>query len=396
MLTKFDTLYTGHVDLDDVGYGGTPVMERDFPNEVLAGAFGKAEAIAKAVDRCGYETFWAAEHHFQPEGYECIPNLLMLYVHLAHVTERIRFGCGFNITPMWHPLRLAEDFATADILTGGRVVFGVGRGYHTREVETFGAPLLDQEANRDLFEEQVEIILTALRERRFSHHGKHYDLPPSPPVDYRGEPLEELALVPRPVHPVECWQPLQGATQRGLDFMVRHGILGMTGGGVAASGLMRPIVEAWRAAHARAGRETEPGWGLSVGFHFWIAGSREEAIRVLGPYHEENVKMFGPLRLLRTLSDEQIERLRRPAQAVADPTLPRLEEAVASGSVLAGTPEQIVERLQELEADYPGLERITLSHPSGVPQEAIVEQFQRFAEDVMPRFASRPEPAAAG
>ena len=64
--------------------------------------------------------------------------------------------------------------------------------------------------------------------------------------------------------------------------------------------------------------------------------------------------------------------------------------------MLAGTPEQIVERLQELEADYPGLERITLSHPSGVPQEAIVEQFQRFAEDVMPRFAPRPEPAAAG
>ena len=59
---------------------------------------------------------------------------------------------------MWHPLRLAEDFATADILTGGRLIFGVGRGYHTREVETFGSPLLDQPANRALFEEQVEIV----------------------------------------------------------------------------------------------------------------------------------------------------------------------------------------------------------------------------------------------
>lgn len=53
---------------------------------------------------------------------------------------------------MWHPLRLAEDFATADILTGGRVIFGVGRGYHTREVETFGAPLINQASNRDLFD----------------------------------------------------------------------------------------------------------------------------------------------------------------------------------------------------------------------------------------------------
>src|SRR5213075_1785051 len=82
----------------------------------------------------------------------CLPNILMVAVHLAHVTPRIRIGCGFNITPMWHPLRLAEDFATADILTRGRVIFGVGRGYHTREVETFGAPMLDAEANRELFE----------------------------------------------------------------------------------------------------------------------------------------------------------------------------------------------------------------------------------------------------
>jgi alkanesulfonate monooxygenase SsuD/methylene tetrahydromethanopterin reductase-like flavin-dependent oxidoreductase (luciferase family) len=60
----------------------------------------------------GYDTFWMAEHHFQHEGYECIPTVLMMAVHLAQVTQRIRIGCGFNITPMWHPLRLAEDFAT--------------------------------------------------------------------------------------------------------------------------------------------------------------------------------------------------------------------------------------------------------------------------------------------
>ena len=88
------------------------------------------------MDRNGFDTFWMAEHHFQREGYEVIPNILMLAVHLAHLTEAAsRFGCGFNIAPMWHPLRLAEDYATADILTSGRVVFGVGRGYHTREVE---------------------------------------------------------------------------------------------------------------------------------------------------------------------------------------------------------------------------------------------------------------------
>jgi len=162
MITKFDSLFAGHVDMDNLGYSGVPVNDRRFPNEHLATAFDKAEAMAKLMDRLGYDTFWMAEHHFQHEGYECIPNLLMMALHLAHLTRNINIGCGFNITPMWHPLRLAEDYAVADILTGGRVVFGVGRGYHTREVETFGAPLRDQPANRELFEEQVEIIFKAI------------------------------------------------------------------------------------------------------------------------------------------------------------------------------------------------------------------------------------------
>ena len=148
------------------------------------------------MDEHGYHILWLAEHHFQHEGYECIPNVLMEAVHLAHVTSRLRIGCGFNITPMWHPLRLAEDFATADILTGGRTVFGVGRGYHTREVETFGSPMLDGEANRLLFEEQVDIIMKAFYSEKFSHQGKHYTLPPA--VPYRGYQLRELTLVPRP------------------------------------------------------------------------------------------------------------------------------------------------------------------------------------------------------
>src|SRR3972149_1799097 len=105
MITKFATVYPGHVDLPDMGQGATPANDRRFPNEHL-------------------------------------PNILMVAVHLAHVPPRIRIGCGFNITPMWHPLRLAEDFATADILTRGRIIFGVGRGYHSREGGTFGSPML--------------------------------------------------------------------------------------------------------------------------------------------------------------------------------------------------------------------------------------------------------------
>lgn len=203
MITKFSSLFTGHIDLGEMGKDTTPVNERFYSNEQLASAFTKSEALAQCMDKLGYDTLWFAEHHFQREGYECIPNILMLAVHLAHMTEHLRFGCGFNIALMWYPLCLAEDFAVADILTEGRVRFGVGRGYHTREVESLGGPMLDQDLNREVFEEQIEIIMKAFYQDLFSHQGKHYTLPA--PVPYRGYQLEELTLVPRPFSsPVEC------------------------------------------------------------------------------------------------------------------------------------------------------------------------------------------------
>src|SRR5882672_7218273 len=302
MITKFDSLFAGHIDMDNVGYGGIAVNDRRFPNEHLATVFNKAQAMAQLMDRLGYSTFWMAEHHFQPEGYECIPNVLMIAVHLAHLTERLRIGCGFNIAPMWHPLRLAEDFATADILTKGRTIFGVGRGYHTREVETFGAPMLDAEANRELFEEQVEIVMKAFREESFSHKGKHYTLPPN--VPYRGYELKELTLVPRPVHPVETWQPVVSASPRGLDFMMKHRIRGLIGGGAAT--MAEKSIYAYQDAAHRAGLDYKLGEGLSLGIFYHLAESRERAVREITPWYEEHVKMFGPLGFVPGITPEQL------------------------------------------------------------------------------------------
>ena len=391
MITKFDSLYAGHVDMDNVGYAGTAVNDRSFSDEQLATAFDKGTAIAQLLDRFGYDTFWMAEHHFQPEGYECLPNLLLFQVHLAHLTKRIKLGCAFNIAPMWHPLRLAEDFATADILTGGRVIFGVGRGYHTREVETFGNPLLDQAANRELFEEQVEIIMKAFNQRSFSHHGAYYDIPPK--VPYRGYELEEITLVPRPKNlPVECWQPIQGGTQRALDFMAKHGIKGIIGGGVAEGGVMDSIMEAYRDALVRTGRDAQIGEDLSVGFQFHLADTEGEAMEAAGKYYEENLKMFGPLRLHRGLSEQQILDISDPKKA---PTagLPTIEDAVKSGSFLCGPPDRVIEQLKKVEEMYPGLERIGVSHPVGTPQAEILEQLEWFAKEVMPAFPGRVETA---
>ena len=384
MINRFGSLFAGHIDLDDMGFDATPANDRFYSNERLASVFDKTDAIATTMDEKGYDTFWMAEHHFQREGYECIGNLLMEAVHLCHITENIKIGCGFNIAPMWHPLRLAEDFATADILTKGRTIFGVGRGYHTREVEVFGAPMLDADANRDLFEEQVDIIFKAFNNESFSHQGKNYTIPPS--VPYRGYELEEITLVPRPMnYPVECWQPVVSASDRGLRFMAKHGIKGIIGGGAAPGGAQQNVVEAWQKIEAEHGRETELGGNLIISFSVYLAESAQQGIRETRSFFEENMKMFAPLGFVRGLTDDQIEALGDPDR-VYTAGLPTLDEAVEGGSWLIGTPEQVTEQLMSVQKQYPGLQEINVGMPVGTPQSVIIEQLEQFAEEVMPAF----------
>jgi alkanesulfonate monooxygenase SsuD/methylene tetrahydromethanopterin reductase-like flavin-dependent oxidoreductase (luciferase family) len=385
MISKFATVYPGHIDLPDRGQDATPANERRFSNDALASVFTKTEAVAQTMDRLGFHSLWLAEHHFQHEGYEVIPNLLMVAVHLSHLTKTLKIGCGFNIAPMWHPLRLAEDFAVADILTKGRTIFGVGRGYHTREVETFGAPMLNQDANRELFEEQVDIIFKAFDSESFSHRGKYYTLPPE--VPYRGYQLKEITLVPRPVNrPVECWQPVVSASPRGLDFMIRHNIKGAVGGGAAT--LQQGPITAYRDAAARAGKDLKLGENLMLGIFFHLADSREKAVAALRPLYEEHAKMFAPLGFLPGATPAQVEAISRRG-GWYEAGAPKLEDYMKTGAWFAGTPEELVAYLKDLEARYPGMEHINLSTPMGTPQAMMLEQFEWVAEAVMPAFKGR-------
>ena len=383
MFNSFSASYAGHVVDDDLGLQGTPANDRWYANEQLAEAFEWALDFSRHLEANGYDEFWMAEHHFQPEGYECIPNLLMLGLYLSCNTQRLKYGCGFNITPMWHPLRLAEDFAMADILSGGRIVFGVGRGYHSREVETFGSPMFDGDANRELFEEQVEVMVKAFSQESFSHQGKHYTIPA--PVPYRGYTLEKLSLVPRPVsQPVDIWQPLVSGNPNGVDFMGRMGIKAMVAN--TPEPALGERLEMYQQSAAKHGRELALGEDIALGFRFFLAENREKAIEKARPYFEEAMKFAAPLGLMR-LEPEQID-------AVANPglrrgvELPTLESAVETGTWLCGSADDLVNHLKEAEAKYPGVERINLGSVMGMPREVFKDQLSRFAQDVMPAFTA--------
>jgi alkanesulfonate monooxygenase SsuD/methylene tetrahydromethanopterin reductase-like flavin-dependent oxidoreductase (luciferase family) len=310
---------------------------------------------------------------------------LMMAMHLCGVTKNVNIGCGFNIVPMWHPLRLAEDYTMADILTGGRVIFGVGRGYHTRGVETFGSPLLDQNANHEMFEEGVEVLFKAFEGKSFSHKGKYYTIPPE--VPYRGYTLKERSrwCRRRSGCPVECWQPIQSGSERAFDFMAKYGISGVIGGGSAEGGAVERHMLGFQAACARRGIKLELGERLALGYQFHIASSREQAIREAAPHYEENMKMFGELRLVRALTDEQIAAMRDP-KLVGTVKLPTIEDAVKAGGFLAGRPEDIIEQLKAVEKRYPGLDRVICATPLGTPLDVQLEDLDRFATELIPAF----------
>ena len=297
---------------------------------------------------------------------------------------------------MWHPLRLAEDFATADILTKGRTVFGVGRGYHTREVETFGAPMLDQNANRELFEEQVEIIFKAFNNERFSHKGKHYTLPPE--VPYRGYQLKDLTLVPRPVNmPVECWQPIvsANAARPRLHGPARHQGRGRRRrGDDGRQGRSRATSE----AAERAGKDLKLGENLMLGIYVHRRqdprGGAARADAALRGARQD----VRPARLRAGLTPEQVAAVGAARRLGRGRACPTVEHFIKLGSWFAGTPDDL-DRLPE--GHRGTISRAwstsTSRSPLATPKEVMLEQFQIVAEEVMPHFrtAARPQAEAA-
>src|SRR5688500_13268150 len=111
--------------MPDAGWGATEPQDRRHSQADLAEHCGDGSAYAAAAEGLGFDALWLTEHHFQHEGYEVVPNILLLSAMLAMKTERIKLGGMFNVIPQWHPLRFAEDFAMADVISRGRMICGI-------------------------------------------------------------------------------------------------------------------------------------------------------------------------------------------------------------------------------------------------------------------------------
>ena len=383
MIKGVGTLYAGNVDFADLGRHATPVNDRFYDNDAIITAFATTEKLAKVMDAHScYDTLFLAEHHFQPEGYEVLPNGLMLAVHLTHLTERLNVAHGFPVAPMWHPLRLAEDYAVADILTKGRVVFGLAKGYHTREVESVGGPLIDKAANKRMYMEMAEILYRVMREDRFSHKGEFFIIPPE--VPYRGYITKDITLTPKPKYRHDFYMPVTSSDPELLDLYFKFDGTGILSGGL--SKMAEGSIRAFQDAGQRNGFDLKLGERMRLQMHFHLAETKEAALKEAQPWWEENVRMFAPFKMIGgATSDESIALIARGGDGWDEAGVPTLESEVDRGAFYAGPPDGFVAYIHEVLDRYPGLEYINVNHVFAAPSKVMLEQMAVVGREVLPK-----------
>ncbi len=375
----------GGVEMPDAGAGAPAPTDRRYDAAEVWKATEQILDTGVLCDKLGFDSFWLTEHHFQYEGYEVVPNGLLTGVALAERTENIRIGTMFNIVGQWHPLRLAEDFASLHNLSKGRGVLGIGRGTVPREAENLGTKIgsfdnpdaaAADELNRHQFEEALQVMRLALDHERFSFTGDVYRFP-VPGIPDRGGFVSELTLVPRPLYPYEIWQAVTSPPT--LDAVPRNGWGGVMW--LKNHVFMKQFWERFAEVYAEAhGTELNPGEKRMLVLNTCVADSREEAIASVRNGHDEFWKFLGPY----GWSRGYMGRDGKPAPAGLIPTL---EESLENKVWIVGTADDVAEQIAWYRGQLGGLADLMLF--PAMPGDAyakVDDQLARIAEGVLPQL----------
>ena len=390
---RVDLNFYGHVPMPDAGNSGPAPTDRRYGNPDFIACYENLANWCKTADDAGIHCVWFTEHHFQYEGYEVTPNLVLFGMAMAQHTKRIRLGQMFNVVPQWHPLRLAEDFAMADILTGGRMEFGVGRGTVPREALALGSRVAsgdndmsakDDASNREHFEEAMEVIKAAWYNERFSYTGKHYQFPPAGIPD-RGHEVTDLTLVPKPTRQVPIYQPVTSGET--MEYVPRAGHRGVYW-------LMHPefleprwehFTKTWDDTH---GTTSRLGENKAMVLNFHAQETREEAWKIGGPGHDEFSRFLAPYGRFTNYKDES-------GGKMAFGVRPTLQQSCDQQIQLIDSMENCAEAIR-MYADRFGVEHfVFFLDLAGLTRSQLNEQIHILTEKVLPMAGVSLEPLAA-
>ncbi len=341
-------------------------MFHEFPSMPGRGEtemFDEAMAQVDAAERWGLDVMWLAEIHFAPER-TYLASPLAIAAAIAARTERMQIGIAVQVLPLCHPLRLAEEAATVDQISRGRLIFGIGRSGVVSTYDAYQVPYPESQAR---FGEIFDIVKLAWSQPRFSYDGAHYrfaDVACVPrPYQGRMPPIRIAASTPDTF-------PAIGAQGYPVFASTRH---------VAWPDVAPQIAsyqEGWRAAgHSGRGKAYVAG-------PIYIAETDERARAEA----EESVTHF--YRLQYELIAESARRSGRQAFIDRAEKLRTLTYAdVLGANVIVGSPDTVATRLKELQAQI-GFDGILAELNCGglIPHARVMNALRLLCQEVMPRF----------
>jgi alkanesulfonate monooxygenase SsuD/methylene tetrahydromethanopterin reductase-like flavin-dependent oxidoreductase (luciferase family) len=329
------------------------------PDQTPAAAFAEALDQIEAADRWGLDAIWLAEIHQQARR-SVMSAPMTVASAIAARTKRIKIGTGVQVLPLCHPLRLAEETATVDQISHGRLLFGVGRSGNPRSYMAYGVPYSE---SRERFLETLEIVKQAWSQPTFSYEGKYYSFNNASAVP---QPYQKPHPPIRVAAASEETFPSLGEAGYPIFVAVRSGSL---------SGLA-PDLAAYRQAYKAAGHPGEGEVYLRLTLH--IADTDRQALE------EAETSIMSGYRTLSTRLENSPNR-RRAAEAQTVKTISY--EEVRRDKVIIGGPESVADRLQQLHEEL-GLNGILaeLNFGALIPHEPMTRSLQLLCEKVMPRL----------
>ncbi|GAB3711340.1 LLM class flavin-dependent oxidoreductase [Nocardiopsis nanhaiensis] len=350
----------------------------------------EAREYAVAAEKAGFWSAWYTEHHFGHEGQELTPNPILMGADIAARTSTLRIGQAASIVTFWHPLRLAEDLALLDQLSGGRLEVGVGRGLYGREAVNLNpaADPRDQAKNRALFEETMEVLQKAWSNEFFSHKGEFFEFPepglkwdhplsPATPEFTENGEITKISLVPRPLQqptpPV--WQVID--SPRSIASAAEQGIQGIFW--LPPVSALKGRFELYRDKASEAqGRDVPLGEGIALVRDVYVADTMEQARKEFEQAVMNTYRWVTHWRGLGNLMEEG-------EQLTDEHTLDF--DMLMERNMLVGTPEYVREKIEELQHEV-GLEHMMLwtTHP-GLQHGHAMRSLELFSTEVMPHFA---------
>jgi alkanesulfonate monooxygenase SsuD/methylene tetrahydromethanopterin reductase-like flavin-dependent oxidoreductase (luciferase family) len=329
-------------------------------------AFDRALGEVAAADRWGLDAVWLAELHGSPER-SVLSAPMMVASAIATATERVRIGLAVQVLPLSHPLRLAEEAATVDQISHGRLIYGIGRSGVVRTYEEYGISYAE---SRERFAETLEILRLAWIQPRFSYQGKYHS-------------FDNVALSPRPYQKPYPELRMAGATPETFPAIGRLGVPVFVAVRQGPFNQLVPYIEAYRGAWREAGH---PGRGqVYLRVPAYLAETEQRARAEL----EDSLMSF-----FRYQAELGRDSARRAGGEVAAQRMRRVErlealtfdEALAT-QVLCGTPDSFAARLREVQQEI-GLDGILAELNCGgrIPRENVLTALRLLCQEVMPRF----------